>query len=590
MNSRNTRKTADTSAHLHQDKSLDRLGVNLGGFYSTTRAADQTPRFSQSAPKDDAVSLSKDLSHVALVKIRAPQLLTDESIYGISLTLSQLAKLGMISVVVLDCDEISIDPSSTVTQWREKALSQADRVVSAINARDGPSARRIGDAIGISSQPQPAHAGVQIRGEVEVQYPGLFDALLARGALPVVPNIAYTTDTQKATPVPADEILLALTRSLTGIASRTTTSTGGAPTHSIEKIIILDPLGGTPLSSQSAGTHVFVNLEEDFPGLCSELEKRPDSRQHIKNLELVRDTLALLPPTSSALITTPEEASRSAKAQNIGSDPLGVSTRPVKNPLIHNLLTDKPAFSSSLPAGRIGIASSQSTMSNTASGQTTFIKRGMPLSIIPDPHIHPWKPPSSPEDPTLNLEDPQIAFPRLVHLIEDSFARPLNIRHYLDRIQHHTAGVIVAGSYEGGAILTWEAPPSAATTAAAAAAAATSNTTKSEPTQLVPYLDKFAVLQRSQGSGASVADIVFKAMVRDCFPKGVVWRSRRDNPVNKWYFERAVGTWKIPGTNWCMFWTTPGIFDEGGEDRRWEDYMDVCRNVKASWADDRVAD
>ncbi|KAF2235616.1 N-acetylglutamate synthase [Viridothelium virens] len=584
INSPNTRKTADTNGPLHQDRSLDRLGVNLGGFYSTTRAADQTPRFSQPASKEKVVSLPADLSHVALVKIRAPDLLSDETIFGITSTLSQLAKLGMISVVVLDCDEINIDSSSSVTEWREKALTQADRVVTAINAHDGPSARRIGDAIGVSSRLQAVHAGVQIRGEVEVQYPNLFDATLARSTLPVVPSIAYTIETQKATPVPADDVLLALTRSLAGITSGKTTLSAGAPVHSIEKIIILDPLGGTPLSSQSKRSHVFVNLEEEFPGFCRELEKRPNNSQHIKNLELVRDTLALLPPTSSALITTPEEASRSAKIQNIGNDPLGVSTRPVKNPLIHNLLTDKPAFSSSLPAGRMGIDPSDSNASKTPSGQTTFIKRGMPLSIIPDPQIHPWKPPSSPDEPALNLEDPQIAFPRLVHLIEDSFARPLDIRHYLDRIQHHTAGVIVAGSYEGGAILTWEAPPSAPTTSIA------STTTKSDPTRLVPYLDKFAVLQRSQGSGASVADIVFKAMVRDCFPKGVVWRSRENNPVNKWYFERAVGTWKIPGTNWCMFWTTPGIFDEGGEDRRWEDYVDVCRNVKASWADDRVAD
>lgn len=28
----------------------------------------------------------------------------------------------------------------------------------------------------------------------------------------------------------------------------------------------------------------------------------------------------------------------------------------------------------------------------------------------------------------------------------------------------------------------------------------------------------------------------------------------QDNPVNKWYFERSRGTWKLPDTNWTMFW------------------------------------
>ena len=86
-----------------------------------------------------------------------------------------------------------------------------------------------------------------------------------------------------------------------------------------------------------------------------------------------------------------------------------------------------------------------------------------------------------------------------------------------------------------------------------------------------------------------MADIVFNAMVRGCFPNGVCWRSRRDNPVNKWYFERARGTWKIPDTNWTMFWTTEGVEVGGGQ--RFMDYEAVCRGVEPSWADKkRVAD
>lgn len=80
------------------------------------------------------------------------------------------------------------------------------------------------------------------------------------------------------------------------------------------------------------------------------------------------------------------------------------------------------------------------------------------------------------------------------------------------------AAVVVAGDYEGAAIITWEHAQGAE--------------------KRVCYLDKFAVLKRSQGAGG-VADVVFKSMVEAVQTglleaEGVVWRSRRWNPVNRW--------------------------------------------------------
>jgi amino-acid N-acetyltransferase len=46
----------------------------------------------------------------------------------------------------------------------------------------------------------------------------------------------------------------------------------------------------------------------------------------------------------------------------------------------------------------------------------------------------------------------------------------------------------------------------------------------------VAYLDKFSIAPKSQGIG--VADILWKKLT-DEFPD-LVWRSRTDNPVNKW--------------------------------------------------------
>jgi amino-acid N-acetyltransferase len=244
-----------------------------------------------------------------------------------------------------------------------------------------------------------------------------------------------------------------------------------------------------------------------------------------------------------------------------------VTTRKQKNPLLHNLLTDRPAFSPSLPLQRIQ-DEKHGCLQNANSGSATLIKRGMPVTVYPDPRTHPWRPPQ-PGSPRLRLTDNCIDLPRLVYLIEDSFGRKLDVRHYLERVNETLAGIIIAGEYEGCAILTWERPEGV------------DEQTAYDADRFVPYLDKFAVLRNRQGS-SGVADIVFNSMVQDCFPGGVCWRSRKNNPVNKWYFERSTGTCKLSNSSWAMFWTTIGL---GNRHPKLQDYESVCRGVHPSWAD-----
>lgn len=208
-----------------------------------------------------------------------------------------------------------------------------------------------------------------------------------------------------------------------------------------------------------------------------------------------------------------------------------------------------------------------SNMPHPPISHTTFVKRGMPLSVFPDPRVETW---SAHQAGSVKLSDSCIDLPRLVYLIEDSFNHTLDVQDYLNRVNDRLAGVIIAGEYEGGAILTWELPPGVA-----------DDGSEASRSRMVPYLDKFAVLKRSQGAGG-VADMVFNAMVRTCFPTGVCWRSRKDNPVNKWYFERSRGTWKLADTNWTMFWTTPGL---PNDQQKLQDYEAVCRSIEPSWAD-----
>jgi amino-acid N-acetyltransferase len=250
-----------------------------------------------------------------------------------------------------------------------------------------------------------------------------------------------------------------------------------------------------------------------------------------------------------------------------------VKTRRWQNPLIHNLITDRPIYSASLPIGRVKPSARSTETTPARMPTTTLAKKGLPVTIFPDTRTGAWVPPK-PGTPRLRLTDTCIDLPRLVHLINDSFNRQLDVEHYLRRVEDSLAGIIIAGEYEGGAILTWERP------------FGMDEETAYNTGRLVPYLDKFAVLKKSQGAGG-VADIVFNAMVRDCFPTGVCWRSRKNNPVNKWYFERSCGVRKLPESNWAMFWTTPGA---ATSERVMGDYEDVCRNVVPSWADGKPAD
>ncbi|TGO56787.1 hypothetical protein BCON_0073g00210 [Botryotinia convoluta] len=606
-------------------------GVNLGSIYTATRAVAESPKFVQQ-PAVSQTTLGGSILHVALVKIRAPQLLDDETLNGIGKTLSKLCRLGLVSTVVVDCED-GTDTHLKVSkcEWRNRVKEQAARVVTAIDA-SGTEARLVDNVIGIAENGSDVEQQPYLKGRVHVTFRELLMTPLRRGVLPVLPSIGHTDATQTAVSATASDVVLALTREFAGFLPPQSPDEHPdvVKEHlqalqnevSLDRLILIDPLGGIPASDRKNGYHVFLNMEQEYElakqdliktgGLYSETSKQAtraeagsnsnigddtplssfteqksdelknsspqqsgsptqqDQRMkfHLDNLELVRSALAILPPSSSALITTPDEAANSGKQHEFKA--AGVGTRRQRNPLIHNLLTDKPAFSSSLPVGRLGpMDKNEPITPSTKLAPATFAKHGMPVTIFPDPKATPWQPPIA-GVPQIRLTDPQIDLPRLVHLIEDSFNKKLDVQDYLRRVNDRIAGVIIAGEYEGGALLTWELPPGVP-----------DDGSEESRKRMVPYLDKFAVLKRSQGSGG-VADVVFKSMVRDCFPGGVCWRSRKDNPVNKWYFERSRATLKLTDTNWTMFFTTP---EENMDQQTFQDYEAVCKVVEPSWAD-----
>lgn len=544
------------------------------------------PLFVQGDPQQETEPLDMAPPHVAIMKLRVPQEIDATTLVGVANTLSQLRKLGLLSVVVIDC---GIDESRMTFQ------DQAFRLCEAIDSFGEHGARVVKHAF-VCSEPVGQKGRPQTT-DIRLDDPAFINHILHHRMMPVIPSVVSRDETRQPQPVDSNQIVLALTRYFAGVQSNTTDTSAEAdaappkPIALVERIILLDPLGATPMTGRPGASHRFINLEQEYEPILKELmgpdgspladdkDLRASITAHAANLALAKDALAMLPHTSSALITTPDAAANLMKTsfepnEATGSDSLFgiggiVTTRRKKNPLLHNLLTDKPVFSSSLPMARAPTNSGREPTVG-ASGGSTLLKKGMPLRVFPHPRENPWVPPK-PGSPRLRLTDKCIDLPRLVHLIEDSFGRKLDVDDYLNRVNENLAGVIIAGEYEGGAILTWEKPEGL------------DDHTAYEQGRYVPYLDKFAVLRKSQGSGGC-ADIVFNAMVRGCLPDGVSWRSRKDNPVNKWYFERSLGTSKLSGCNWTMFWTTPNLDNQSPILR---DYESVCRGVEPSWADNK---
>ena len=579
-----------------------------------------SPVFRQDkTPQPKAEDIPERL-HLALIKITLPQTLDDSVINGVARTLSQLVRLGMGCCVVVDPGHMD---SATV---RQTAIDQANRISAAVDGQPDSKAFRLDSALSISEN------GV---GKPTVMSRKGLLAPLRDGHVVIVSPVAYVEENPKAVPISADDAVIALTKEFAGLSILPDPDEDPAVTAerintlqrevALDRIILLHPLGGIPAFRGPQASHVFINMEQEFDDIEEELlttrtalcgdvpetetnknidaahsilnsnpfsefatkefgspvaenpDKLPGSTTmrpildgHLENLRLSQQALALLPSGASGIITSPHEVANSARpAERTAPELSAVGTRRQRNPLIHSLLTDKPLLSSSLPPGRRGSGNGRPSPISPLTSHTTFVKRGMPLTLLPNPHVQVW---TAQHQPRLQLNDPSIDLPRLVHLIEDSFDRKLDVQNYLERVNDRIAGLIVAGEYEGGAILTWETPPGVIDDGSPESAA-----------RMVPYLDKFAVLKRSQGAGG-VADVVFNAMVRTCFPNGVCWRSRKDNPVNKWYFERSAGSWKLSDSNWTMFWTTPGLPEDS---ERFQDYEAVCRAIQPSWADNK---
>ncbi len=113
----------------------------------------------------------------------------------------------------------------------------------------------------------------------------------------------------------------------------------------------------------------------------------------------------------------------------------------------------------------------------------------------------------------------QVDCDRLSDLIHTSFGRPLRQDYFESHEANH---VLVTQSYSATAILTLE--------------------------EGLPYLDKFAVTARAQGSGLGGSIWAKMKAVAPC----LFWRARPDNPIAAWYFQQADGMRRTD--DWVVYW------------------------------------
>ncbi|AJR60110.1 Arg2p [Saccharomyces cerevisiae YJM195] len=388
----------------------------------------------------------------------------------------------------------------------------------------------------------------------------------------------------------------------------------------IDKFFILNNAGGIPSGERNDNAHVFINLSQELEHLSSSLshnistltKREPRSQNllhrmevyvkkdeissleceyhdHLENLLLMDKVLSNLAATATGLITT-------VKAAALSSDR--------KNPLVYNLLTDRSLISSSLPRfkKKVGEIDSPANMfddhawyelpsqqvnaapsNSDAVLVTTVLKKGVHIKTYDYKTLTQFNSIGLPKEfhvpekgakPSSN--SPKLDINKFKSIIDQSFKRSLDLHDYIKRINGKIATIIVIGDYEGIAILTYEG---------------------SEENSFV-YLDKFAVLPQLKGS-LGISDIIFNLMFKK-FPNEILWRSRKDNVVNKWYFQRSVAVLDLSidlDPEHCdekqsqfklFYYGNPQYAKRALRDKkRLREFMRSVRDIKPSWENEK---
>ena len=434
--------------------------------------------------------LNPTVRRPALVKVQGP--FTDDQLDSVAKGMSRLQKLGLVSVIVVDRDDIpTAEPRDTIAAQRQRTLMLRDveRMVYALNRHKAPA--------------RPILATVTRLGEDEkiafVEEEGLDHVrrAVAEGEIPVLLPVALDAGCRSRR-VGANAVLAALARAMSTKSGSSSTSAGSTSTRKFDltpvRLLVINREGGIPSYARSGMPHLSINLASEFDYINDTYQRywRTTHPTALSNLSLANACLEYMPREASALIVS----HRSPAA------------------MIGNLITNKPAHSASLPHGLLEQGEGRITRDTP-----TLIRKGLPVRVL-----------RSIDEVDRN---------KLMTLLERSFNRKLDVERFFKLLEDKLDFVIVIGDYAGAAVCTLEGGEGG-----------------EEP---ICYLDKFAVLPAHQGDGT--VDFLWVALRDETYGLGLldaanpsegslsgkgrgrdlVWRSRANNPVNKWYHERSSG-------------------------------------------------
>lgn len=572
-----------------------------------TKVATPSPTAEPIPPASDTLADS----HTALVKVQGP--FTDRQLDSIAEGLIYLKRLGLVSVVVVDHDEwpdictdigpdgqlivgneeleeqqmgdwmaahpspssssssSAVNRSSTVgrkqERLRKRIMAENLRLADSLN-RKGAMARPFpqavvkvdahhaaeveaearlfqhsqtstagqGDAVVTGPQQTSPTVHYGSAGEQHLRPPLVSDdnlasirSALAANEIPVLAPYALfeneTDQTLETLCVRADDVMVALTRDMVVAACRddhaAAQGSGGSSSLLSEivdreidmmplRLMVINREGGIPSHARGGDPHLSINLASEYHQIKQSFVWGRTHPTALRNLDAISDCLSYMPQTSSGVLVT----HRSPRS------------------LIANLITNKAAHSPSLPHR---LLANKKDVRHTP----TIIRPGLPIKVLQD-------------FSTLDQD-------KLTALLEASFRRKLNRAAYFARLEQKLDFAIITGDYQGAAIVTKEYAPEDDASHADA----------------IAYLDKFAVLPSLQGSGT--VDFLWGALrdevqglglldaLNDNGGKGgygtgrdLVWKSRSNNPVNRWYYERSNGFVRIDtdarGIGWELFW------------------------------------
>ncbi|KAI3406392.2 ARG2 [Candida oxycetoniae] len=390
---------------------------------------------------EEETKLNKIPLRLAIFKIKF-QSITMKQWRGIAETFKRLITLGVSPIILLDYDHL---PNESFKKNELYMINQANKMLSILGKPEEPGDLRatvLRNVFNTKQSESESESNVTIDTLESILIP------LYQGIIPIVQPISYNSLTAKQEFLKCDTLLSSLCSAL--IANRTTNLL------SVEKIVMIDPLGGIPSIERNQTSHVFINLSQEYSDILSELyigHIDPKIRNlHVNNLNSMNEILTFIRKKSgndetTGIITTPE-------IMSTNDDQL--------NPIIYNVLTDRSIISSSLP----------STSKRTPPLSTTIIKKGANVQIFDKTTF--------PKELTFErlFAEKLVDKDRLVNLLNDSFGKQLKVEEYFKRINNHLATFILVGDYDGAAVITYE---------------------EDRGGNKIAYLDKFAIAKKNQG-------------------------------------------------------------------------------------------